>query len=112
MSKTPRLRTLPSRLRPLNMSIAQPMPKQVDPFYVSPEWRALMAEIIAERGRRCEDPDCTTPHGAAMKIHGDHEIERADGGAPLDKANIKLRCQGCHNRVTAQRRAARMARPT
>ena len=85
-----------------------PPAKAPDPFYLSPEWRALMAEIIAERGRRCEDPVCerTAP---PSRVFGDHIVELADGGAPLDKRNVMLRCGACHTRKTAAARAARTA---
>jgi hypothetical protein len=35
----------------------------------------LVRELIATRGRRCEDPQCTTP---------DHVVELKNGGAALD----------------------------
>ena len=86
-----------------------PPEKTADAFYNSPEWRALKAEIIAERGLRCEDPQCerTTP---PSRVFGDHIIELKDGGAPLDKRNVLLRCGACHTRKTAEARAERTAR--
>ena len=51
-------------------------------FYTSPAWRALLARIIALRGRRCEDPACARVR-AATRVFGDHIVELADGGAPL-----------------------------
>lgn len=85
-------------------------PKRVDNFYLSPGWRKLMAEIIAERGRVCEDPDCDgRTHHAGMRVFGDHIVELTDGGAPLDKRNIMLRCGASHTRKTAVERARRLA---
>ena len=46
---------------------------------------------IAARGRRCEECD-----RAQCRIYGDHIRELKDGGAPLDPANVLLRCRSCH----------------
>ena len=83
-------------------------PKRALHFYFSSEWRALLAEIIAQRGRRCEDPnhDPSPPRDAA-RIFGDHIRELKDGGEPLDRSNILLRCAACHARKTAAERAGR-----
>jgi 5-methylcytosine-specific restriction protein A len=97
------------RFRLLEQRTALPPAKAVDPFYTSPEWRALMAEIIAERGRRCEDPQCQRI-SAPTRVYGDHIVELRDGGAPLDKRNVLLRCGSCHTRKTAEARAIRTAR--
>jgi hypothetical protein len=100
------MRSLATRLRLLEQRSALPPPKVADPFYLSPEWRALLAEIIAERGRRCEDPGCRrlTP---PTRVFGDHIVELRDGGARLDKRNVLLRCGACHTLKTAATRAAR-----
>jgi 5-methylcytosine-specific restriction enzyme A len=105
-----RLATLQPRVATLDTRSAKPPPKTAAPFYLSPEWRALMTEIIAERGRRCEDKLCTKPHRTGIRVFGDHIVELKDGGAPLDKANIRLVCGSCHTRKTAAERAKRMAR--
>ena len=42
-----------------------PAAKTTDPFYLSPDWRALVAEIIRERGASCEDPACRFPGAPA-----------------------------------------------
>jgi len=78
-----------------------------DGFYRSPEWRAVIATIKRERGARCEDPECATPFGPWRRIIGDHIRELRDGGAPLDKRNVLLRCHACHVRKTARERARR-----
>src|SRR5262249_45988520 len=106
-----RLRTLKSsRLKHLDTRTTLPMPKEVDEFYRSSPWLELLARIIAKRGRRCEDPKCETPNGPWPRIIGDHVEERRDGGADLDETNVMLRCIVCHNRKTADVRAARHAR--
>ena len=33
---------------------------------------------------------------AGMRVFGDHVVELQDGGAPLDKTNVMLRCGLCH----------------
>lgn len=90
---------------------AAPAVKTTLDFYGSAAWKKLLREIIAERGRRCEDINCRTPNrGEGGKIYGDHEIELRDGGAPLDKRNVKLKCPPCHGIKTAKAREARAAR--
>jgi 5-methylcytosine-specific restriction protein A len=95
----------------LDTRAVKPPPKTADPFYLSPEWRALMGAIIAERGRRCQDPHHQGLHQRGTRVFGDHVVELKDGGAPLDPTNVLLRCGSCHTRKTAATRAARMARP-
>jgi len=82
--------------------------KKAATFYLSPEWRALISDIISVRGRRCEDPQ--HPPGLpreGIRIFGDHVVEINDGGPKLDPANVLLRCGPCHGRKTAQARAER-----
>lgn len=108
--KRHRLKNFGPRLAPISTQRLRTPPKTTESFYGSAAWKALMREIIQERGRRCEDPNCETPRGPWGKIYGDHIIEIRDGGAPLDKANILLRCSPCHGRKTAAERVARGAR--
>jgi len=97
-------------MRPLIGSLppmVKALPKMADSIYLSREWRALLAEIKRERGSWCEA--C----GAAGRIIGDHVVELKDGGAPLDKRNVRLRCIPCHARKTADARRKRaMGNPT
>lgn len=104
-----RLQTLGPRVKVIDTRSALPPPKRVDPFYLSKAWRDLLDEIIGERGKRCEDPQCKTPRGPWSRIFGDHIVELQDGGARLDKRNVMLRCPSCHTRKTAQERARRHA---
>jgi 5-methylcytosine-specific restriction endonuclease McrA len=101
---TPKLRNLGPRMRE-HQTNRLPAPARATPnapFYKSPEWRTLMAAIIAERGRRCEACGRT-----GCRIFGDHVIELSDGGSPLDRRNVKLLCGSCHTAKTAQARARR-----
>lgn len=77
----------------LNTSIARPPVRTADPFYGSPPWKQLVARLISERGRRCENPECGR---GDCRIFGDHMIEIQDGGALLDPLNIMLLCGSCH----------------
>ncbi len=114
----PRLATLKPRIAVLDQRIARPLgevmlqqkrsEKQTDPFYGSAAWKSLMRTIIAQRGRRCEDPQHDPHHQReGVKLYGDHIVELADGGAPLDPRNILLRCAPCHGRKTAHERKLR-----
>ena len=104
------LKTLGRKLTP-SSRVKVRSEKRADPFYVSPAWRTLIAFLIKERGRRCEDPahDPATPRSGKV-IYGDHVRERRDGGAPLDPRNILLRCGSCHTTKTAAERARRYHR--
>jgi hypothetical protein len=104
------LKTLRSRLGVANTFSVKPPPKRGDPLYDTKEWRDLMRRLFAVRGRRCEDPNCPTPHGPWSRIYGDHIIELRDGGAPLDEGNVLLRCPTCHGAKTASERGRRAAR--
>ena len=123
MAKDARLRTLSPRLARIDTSIARPQPKAADPFYLSPAWRSLVADLIRSRGRRCEECGKTTEaDGTPVRLIGDHNVERRDGGVDLDPDNVRLLCsraggngrgQGnCHAAKTAQARRQRWARPT
>jgi 5-methylcytosine-specific restriction protein A len=106
---TGKLRTIGQKLRPpARNAMISVRPKEAKPFYLSPEWKALMRQIIKVRGRRCEDPqhDLTKPRDG-VRLYGDHIVEIADGGRELDPFNILLRCGPCNGRKTAAARAAR-----
>ena len=86
-----------------------PQPKTADSFYQTPEWRSLVARLIAERGRRCQQ--CGRTHdadGKPVRIFADHIRELRDGGARLDPGNIQLLDGACHTRKTLAERAKRM----
>lgn len=85
--------------------------KRADAFYLSTEWRAFVAELRTKRRWVCEDPqhDATQPR-EHRRIYPDHIHELKDNGAPLDPANIMLRCPACHTRKTIEERAKRQQR--
>lgn len=118
----PPLRQLGPTVSPMDMRTARPGPKVTDPFYLSSDWRTLLAKLIRERGRKCQK--CGKTHeddGSPVRLIGDHIMERRDGGADLDPANIELLCSrsggngagklgGCHSRKTAESAKARFRR--
>lgn len=105
--KQPRLTMLRPRVASLGRLAGAD--KKGAAVYDSREWRQLIATLIRQRGRRCEDPACKTPNrGAGGRVYGDHIHELTDGGALLDPQNIMLRCAPCHGRKTADERAKRM----
>lgn len=101
-----KLTMLAPRFGTLDPRTARPAPKVAAPFYTTPEWRGLMARLLKERGRRCEDPSCGR---TGTRIFGDHIRELKDGGAALDPRNIRLLCGSCHTAKTNRARAARTA---
>lgn len=66
-----RLGTLRPQLAKLDTSIAPLPPKQSDPFYLSREWRALVAKIKRQRGEACEDRNCKGPHLPGQRIYAE-----------------------------------------
>lgn len=91
------LRSAPGLLR-------VPAKALVDPFYSSPEWRALKA-------KRRRDPDYAAAKARAKPgewLVLDHKVERRDGGAALDPANTEWLTQGEHNAKTARAKRARV----
>lgn len=95
-----KLKVTPSRLRAVPPKLMA-APKRAEGFYQSAEWRALVASIKRERGNFCQR--C----GSNERVIADHIVERKDGGADLDRANIELLCAKHHAIKTAQARARR-----
>lgn len=107
------LRTLGQKLRPSSAIKVRVPEKKAESFYLSPEWRSLMDQIIKQRfgdrgHARCEDPECRTKYRIGIRVFGDHIVERKDGGAELDPRNIICRCGACHSRKTAVERGKRV----
>lgn len=96
----------PPRLTTLDTRIAQPPPKIADAFYSSAEWMALRDQVRREARWMCQVPGCTN-RGHTV----DHIVELKDGGAPLDRANLNLKCSACHQKKTVAERAKRIAKP-
>jgi 5-methylcytosine-specific restriction protein A len=108
----PKVRVL-APLVPRLKRIVPYLPKITEDFYRSPEWHRLMGQIRKQRGNRCEvcglQGGRPGDDGKPVRILGDHIVERKDGGAELDPANVMLLCLPCHNRKTAREKARREA---
>lgn len=79
--------------------------KPTEDFYGSAAWKAVRLEVQRESKRTCQGCGKTN-----TRIYIDHIIERQDGGAPFDKANLMALCASCHAKKTARERAKREAR--
>lgn len=104
-----KIKTLAPLIATIDTRTVKPPPKTVDPFYLTPEWRSLVEDLVRQRGRRCEAPDCRYPGRKGIRVFGDHVVELRDGGALLDPGNVKLLCGSCHTRKTMRERAKRLA---
>jgi 5-methylcytosine-specific restriction endonuclease McrA len=83
---------------PIHRGVPQPPPKKTDPFYQSPEWKALRQLVLARDRHRCIWPDCTTPgRGYGQRLIVDHIQPRREGGADVP-ANLRTLCPACDNR--------------
>jgi len=98
----PRIPTLDTRIAPPPL----PREKVADPFYSSKEWIALRDRVRAEAGGMCQRVGCSTP-GRIV----DHIVERSDGGASLDRANLELLCASHHAIKTNEAKRRRIASP-
>lgn len=99
-----RLRAMPTRLSGLPSKV-RAMPKRAEPFYTSPEWRALVA-------LRKQDPDYREALRRAREDGSkrcilDHVVERKDGGDDLDPSNTQWLTMREHQAKTARERARR-----
>ncbi len=84
------------------------LPKKVDSFYASAEWRAYR-QRHKEQTKALQGGVWCSVCGSRHKLILDHVIERRDGGPdfpPHDGA--KWYCTGCHNAKTARARLARV----
>ncbi len=106
------LKTLRPSFRLFDARAVKPEPKAVDPFYLSPQYRAWREQVIAHAGGRCE---ATKPDGSRCakaapqhRMFADHITEVTDGGARFDPANGRCLCGSHHTLKTARARAARL----
>lgn len=98
-----RIGTLGTSIATLDTRVVRPPPKVAESFYGSTAWQAVREAVIRERGARCEDCGAI-----GVKLYVDHIDERGDGGAELDKRNLRIRCSPCHARKTRAEQQRRM----
>jgi 5-methylcytosine-specific restriction enzyme A len=103
--KPPRLKTLGPRLKPIDTRTVRPPPKVVEPFYSTSLWKQTAAEIRKRDGYKCVK--CGSSEGW---LPVDHIVERSDGGADYDPANLQTMCNSCHKKKTNAEAVKRGAR--
>jgi len=96
-----RLKTLKPRLAAAPMGIAAFPEKTADPFYASPEWKALRRLRLEIDGHACVIPGC----GKTARIV-DHVISRRTGGADTIE-NLRSLCVDHDNRFKENHLGAR-----
>ncbi len=99
----PRLTMIKPSLAVMDVRTAHVPAKTADPFYLSKPWRKLVADVLRERGRTCEQ--CGDRSG---RMFLDHIQELKDGGAPLLRSNLQVLCSSCHSKKTFAVRKQRM----
>lgn len=88
-------------------------PGENDHIYRSAAWKSLMTKTIKQRGRRCEDPACTSlDYAAGKRLYGHHRVSLSEGGLPYDPDNVELLCAACHQNRHAEERRQREAAGT
>lgn len=66
-------------------------------FYHTKQWRKCRNEYIRSHPL-CEECLKNNRTELATEVH--HIVELADGGAPLDKKNLRALCHRCHMEIT------------
>ncbi|UDL95629.1 HNH endonuclease [Lichenihabitans sp. PAMC28606] len=87
------LRTMPSRLKAADLSIAKLPPKTADPRYRTTDWDALRQVIFGRDGHQCTAPGCP-----ARAVVVDHVVSPRNGGSD-DPANLRSLCRTHDNQV-------------
>ena len=108
----PKLRSLPSLVRTPNQLPVRLPPKQVDPIYNTPEYKAWRTYVVGRAGYRCEAKVSGFGHRCSKtmpehRLFCDHIVELRDGGSPFDVMNGQLLCSSHHNMKTNAARARR-----
>jgi len=106
-----KLRTLGPLVRALDTRTAKLPPRQRDPFYETPEFRAWRTQVVARADGQCEamvnGHRCTNA-SPDHRMYADHVIEIRDGGARLDLTNGQCLCHTHHEIKSAAARAQRL----
>jgi 5-methylcytosine-specific restriction protein A len=88
----------------------QHIDKGFDPFMRSPAWKAFRARVALERGEVCEGKEHDPKFSRRVNVELDHIVELVDGGAPLDRDNVRFLCKSCHKKKTNQQKSRRNER--
>ncbi|KAF0102223.1 MAG: HNH endonuclease [Rhodospirillaceae bacterium] len=80
----------------------KPPPKQVDAELGTRDWKAMRLRVKERARGMCEAEGCTRPG-----FYADHIVERRDGGAVFDMANLQWVCPSHHQRKTVRERMKR-----
>ena len=103
MARTARIPTLKPRIPTTDFRRVKPPPKVADPELLTRDWRAMRERVIREAGGRCQIAGFLRP-----ARYADHIVERKDGGAVFDRANLQAICPVHHGLKSAAERAKRM----
>jgi len=79
--------------------------KQVDPYYLSPQWQKLRLEVLRRDKYLCHHcgVKCLGKAKGFPSPHVDHILPRKKGGKDhID--NLRTLCGPCHSRTTANDR--------
>jgi 5-methylcytosine-specific restriction enzyme A len=105
------LRTLAPLIRAVSTRTTRLPPKQANPVYLTPEFRAWRTQVVSRAGSRCE----AVEHGHRCsrawpehRMYADHIIELRDGGSLLDINNGQCLCHTHHERKSALMRGRRL----
>ena len=99
------MRMLKPALRTMDTRTCKPTPKTVDAELGTRDWKSMRERVIREAGGKCEHPGCGR---AEPRMYADHIVERRDGGAVFDRANLQCLCAKHHTLKTNAERAKRM----
>lgn len=66
------------------------------------DWKAMRLKVKERAKGMCQAKDCVRPG-----FYADHIVERRDGGAVFDMANLQWLCPSHHQAKTARERAKR-----
>jgi 5-methylcytosine-specific restriction enzyme A len=107
----PKLRTLAPLVRTINTATTPLQPRQIDPAYTTPQYRAWRSVVVARAAGRCEHVDhyghrCTNAQ-PEQRMYADHIVELRDGGSLFDINNGQCLCASHHQLKTVAARTRR-----
>ncbi len=88
-----RLSTVKPRIKDAEIRTALPPAKQVDEFYLTPQWKRLRAAALKRDGGMCVAPGCRR-----KAVVVDHIISRRNGGRDI-LDNLRSLCRVHDNEV-------------